>query len=311
MVTEPAPRPLERRIRLTVPLDLRATLWPFLRGYGDPTMRLEPDGSVWRASRTTGGPAAIYIRQSRTEVVGRAWGAGASLLLEGLPAYLGLDDVPERLVPRHRVVRELQRRLAGQRFGRTGSVMEALVPAVLEQKITGHEARQSFRMLVRRYGQPAPGPGRLMLPPASDALAALPYHAFHPVGVEQRRADVIRRAAAMADRLERLPGRVAGGDGAAAYELLRSIHGIGPWTAAEVGQRAFGDPDAVSVGDYHLPGLVVGVLAGEPDGDDARMLEVLEPYAGQRGRVIRLIESAGFRGQRRAPRMAARSFAAF
>ena len=68
----------------------------------------------------------------------------------------------------------------------------------------------------------------------------------------------------------------------------------------------------MSVGDYHLPNLVGSVLAGERGGDDARMLELLEPYRPHRARVIRLIESAGSAlwGARRGPRGAPRPLGA-
>ena len=184
------------------------------------------------------------------------------------------------------------------RIGRTGSVLEALVPAILEQKVTGHEARRTLRGLVARYGEDAPGGFGLRIPPTADVLAGIPYHAFHPLGLERRRAELVRAVAREAPRLERL-GAAAGGPRAdaaareAAYAGAAGVPGIGPWTAAEVGIRAFGDPDAVSVGDYHLPNMVAWVLAGEPRGTDERMLELLEPYRGQRGRVLRVLELAG------------------
>ena len=36
--------------------------------------------------------------------------------------------------------------------------MESLVPAILEQKVTGIEAFRAWRALVVRYGERAPGP---------------------------------------------------------------------------------------------------------------------------------------------------------
>jgi 3-methyladenine DNA glycosylase/8-oxoguanine DNA glycosylase len=96
----------------------------------------------------------------------------------------------------------------------------------------------------------------------------------------------------------------------AARRRLESLPGVGPWTAAEVALRALGDVDAVSVGDYHLPNLVAFALAGEPRADDARMLELLEPYRGQRARVIRLLETSGIGAPRYGPRMAPREIAA-
>jgi len=191
-------------------------------------------------------------------------------------------------------------------------VLEALVPAIIEQKVTGDEARTAFIALVRRHGEPAPGPwdepsdrraAPMRVPPAPTTLAGLPGYAYHPLGLERRRADAIRFAAGRAARVEEcmdLPMSDA-------YARLLALPLVGPWTAAEVGLRAFGDADAVSVGDFHLCHAVCWALAGEPRGTDERMLELLAPYAGHRARVIRLIESAGVQAPRRGPRMAPRS----
>jgi len=298
----------ERSLRLEVPLDLRQTLGIHRRGRGDPTLRFEASGSVWRATRTPDGPATVLVEMRDGSVRGRGWGPGATWVTDRLPALLGLDDHPEALVPAHPAVAAAARRLRGVRLGSTGAVLEALVPAILEQKVTGEEARRAYRGLLWTYGEPAPGPPGLRLPPAASTLVALPYHAFHPLGLERRRADLIRAVAREAPRLERLAPAAAGpsGDPAAAYAALRAFPGIGPWTAAEVGIRAFGDADAVSVGDYHLPSIVTWALAGERRGTDERMLELLEPYRGQRGRVLRLLELAAMGPPRRGPRMAAR-----
>ena len=292
-----------RELRLDGPVDVRLALRPLLRGNGDPTMRFERDGSIRRATRTAAGPATLLIRPFRDRVEAWAWGPGAEMVLDGLGALIGLEDDPGALTPRDPLVRELARRMPGVRLGRTGAVMEALVPAVLEQKVTGTEAWRGYRGLVRVYGEPAPGPGDLRLAPDARTIAALPYHAFHPLGVERRRADTVRRAAANAARLEATVATFASGAAATAHATLRSIPGVGPWTAAEVALRAFGDPDAVSVGDFHLKHLVSFALAGEPRGTDERMLELLEPYAGQRGRVVRLLELSGMSPPRYGPRM--------
>jgi 3-methyladenine DNA glycosylase/8-oxoguanine DNA glycosylase len=159
------------------------------------------------------------------------------------------------------------------------------------------EARAAFRGIIARYGEPAPGPGGLRLQPTAATLAALPYFAFHQFGIERRRADLIRRGGQLAPRLE-------AASPAETYARLGAVTGIGPWTLAEVGRIAFGDPDAISVGDYHLPNLVAWALAREPRADDARMLELLEPYRGQRGRIQRLLEASGIQAPRYGPRMA-------
>ncbi|HET7521432.1 MAG TPA: DNA-3-methyladenine glycosylase 2 family protein, partial [Candidatus Limnocylindria bacterium] len=183
---------------------------------------------------------------------------------------------------------------------RTRRPWEALLPAICEQKVTGHEARAAFQGIVRAVGADAPGPGGMRLPPEPSVVARMPYFAFHRFGLERRRADVIRHAAELAPRLEgREPSDVA--------RLLQSVPGIGPWTVAEVMRVAFGDADAVSIGDYHIPSLVAWALAGERRADDARMLELLQPYAGQRGRVQRLLEVSGIYPERRGPRMSPRN----
>jgi 3-methyladenine DNA glycosylase/8-oxoguanine DNA glycosylase len=296
--TEPA---AVRHVRIDGPFDLVGTLLPLWRGPGDPAFRLE-GRVIWRATRTPDGPAAMRMAELPGGVEVEGWGPGAGLAIASAPALLGCDDDPAEFRPAAPLLRELQRRLAGIRLGRTGAVLEALVPAVLEQKVTGSQAHAGYRALVRSCGERAPGPRPLVVPPAPSALAALPYHAFHPFGIERRRADTIRRVAAVAPRLEELVDLPLD----EAYARLRSVPGVGPWTAAEVALRALGDRDAVSVGDFHLAHLVCWALAGEPRGTDERMLELLEPYRGQRARVIRLLEASGIRPPRRGPRLAPR-----
>jgi 3-methyladenine DNA glycosylase/8-oxoguanine DNA glycosylase len=306
MTAVPETSGVQRSLALDGPLDLVRTLRPLWRGPGDPTMGLGPE-RAWRATRTADGPASIAIALDGRQIVARAWGPGAEAALAALPAVLGLDDDRDGWRPEaHPVIAALDRRLRGLRIGRTGAVMEALVPAIIEQKVTGREASASFRDLVLAHGETAPGPLGLRLPPEPSRLAALPYFAFHPLGLERRRADTIRGAAARAAWLEATAMMTR----ADAEARLRSIAGIGAWTAAEVAVRAFGDPDAVSVGDFHLPSLVCWALAGERRGDDARMLELLEPFRGHRARVLRLLEAGGMGPPRRGPRMPTRSIAA-
>ena len=292
-----------RLIRVIGALDLAATLAPVGHGRGDPTIRIGVDG-VWRATRTPVGPATLHLARTRDGVLARAWGAGAEWVIERAEGWCGASDDPKALVARHPLIRDLARRHAGVRLPRTQRAWEALLPAICEQKVTGHEARLAFRGLVMAHGEPAPGPAPrgLRLPPSAATLAALPYFAYHRFGLERRRAEVIRGAARLAAGLDEL-------DDARAAERIDALPGIGPWTVAEVRRVAFGDPDAVSVGDFHLTNLVAWALAGEPRADDARMLELLEPYHGQRGRVQRLLEVSGLRAPRYGPHLAPRSIA--
>lgn len=300
----------------TIPLDavrvdLRAAFGPLARGSGDPTIRVAA-GAAIRASVTPDGPGAMEVRVEGASVRAWAWGPGAARLLDGLPAALGLDDDDEGFDPRlHPVVAGLARRYGRVRLGRTGAVWESLLPAILEQRITGTEAWRNYRRLVTAHGAPAPGPLGLRLPPTAAAVAALPPWALTGLGIEPRRGTLLRRIAREAPRLEALgaPARLPGGGGAGAVALtgaLRAHQGIGPWTAAEVTLRALGDPDAVSVGDAHLSNVVAFALTGARRGTDEQMLGLLAPWAGHRARVIRLIEASGIASPRHGPRVAPR-----
>lgn len=288
---------MRRTIPLPFAVDLGATLRSLRMGKGDPTIHLAARAAV-RASRTPDGPATVRVEHAGDRLEVEAWGPGAAWALEQAPGLLGCLDDREGFDPPPGLVRRLHREADGLRMPRTGRVVDALVAAVLGQRVTGFEAMRSFRQLAERWGEPAPGPGGLLLLPTPGQIAELGYYELHVIGVERRRADALRRACAHATRLE------AAGQGTAdeLRERLEGLPGVGPWTVAEVVRVTHGDPDAVSAGDYHLKHLVTWALAGEPRGTDARMLELLEPYAGHRGRVCLLLEGARLGPDRRAPR---------
>jgi 3-methyladenine DNA glycosylase/8-oxoguanine DNA glycosylase len=267
------------------------------------------DRSYWWATRTPDGPASLSLHRGGTGLVATGYGPGAGWVVDRADAVAGLrDDVTgfDALATAHPVVAGLARTLRGLRLPATGRVFPRLLRAVLEQKVTGKEAFRAYAAIVRHFREPAPGPvPALLLPPDPAEVAATPYWVFHPFGVEQRRAGTLRRAAAVAGRLELCAGP------AEATARLTAIAGIGAWTAAEVVRTVFGDPDAVSVGDFHIPHTVAWALAGEPRGDTARMLELLEPFRGHRGRVCELLAAAGVAAPRFGPRMPVRTFAAY
>ena len=295
-----------RTLIVNGPLDLRRTLAPLSHGPGDSTIRLGV-GRAWWATRTEDGPAAVAIVHGDGQLNAEAQGPGAERVLDAIPALLSLEDGEVPIPAGHPLIRELARRFPGVRIPRTGAVIESLVPAILEQKVTGAEAHHAYRGLLLSHGESAPGPPewRLRLPPPPEAFARLPYYAYHPFGVERRRAELIRRVTAHASWFEAITALPF----ADAYARLMAVPGIGPWTAAEIGARALGDQDAVSVGDFHLPNVVAYALAREPRADDARMLELLDPYRGQRARVIRLLELSGIRAPRYGPRLSIRGIA--
>jgi 3-methyladenine DNA glycosylase/8-oxoguanine DNA glycosylase len=277
-----------RLIEIEEPYDLAATMFPLRRGTGDPTMRIDAAGTVWRAARTPEGPATLRLDHGKGRVRAVAWGEGAEWALEQAPELIGAEDDLSAFEPHDGVMRTLWKEHRAVRLTRALDVVRTLVAAILEQKVVGLEARRAWRRMTKALSEPAPGESELLLPPDPAVVAEVPYYGFHPWGVERRRAEVIRAVCARAESLEAL----ADVPFDEAAQRLQAFPGIGPWTSAEVMRLSFGDPDAVSVGDYHLPDVVAWAMVGEPRGTDERMLELLEPYRGQRGRVQRILEAS-------------------
>lgn len=320
--TAAAARPEPARVRewqAPFLVDVRVTLSVQGRGRSDPTFRIDEAGAVWRTSLTPDGPATIRVTApfraasapAGPLVLAQAWGPGADWLLDALPGALGLHDDISGFDPSgDPVLRQVARRHPGLRLGRSGRLMEALVPAVLEQKVLTIEAHRAWRILLAKFGgqPPGPAPRGMRVFPDPKTWRRIPSWDWHRAGVEGVRAQTIIRACTVADSLERLLAKTH----EEADRLLRTIPGIGPWTSAETRQRAAGDPDAVSVGDAHLPDMVGWALAGRSATNDEEMLELLGPYAGHRHRVTRLVKLSGLGGPpRRAPKLPVRDYRRF
>ena len=287
-----------RRWKPDYVLDIGAVVGPLRRGAGDPAFQSGPDGALWLTGNAASGAGTLQLRRQGGEVVAQAWGDGAEEMLDNVPRLLGADDEPAAFEAHHPLIKDAMHRMPGLRLGATDRVWDSLVPAILEQKVTGYEARRSWRDLCRRHGEAAPGPAPLgmRVPPTPRAILGVKDWEWHKAGVDGQRRRTLLNAAAAAHALT-------------STEKLRLIPGIGVWTAAEVAQRVWGDPDQVSVGDFHLPSVVGWALVGHALDDDG-MLEVLEPYRPQRQRAIRYVEASGFRKPRFAPRFAARDYRA-
>ncbi len=304
-MTDPAPArstPTTRVVRARRPVPLGAVLSPFRRGGGDPTSRRD-DGGWWFGWRTPDGPVTLRLTMlaSTSEVSATAWGSGAAWSLERVPDLLGECDDPAGFVPLHPPVADAWRVFPGWRVPRSGLVVQALVASIIEQKVTGKEAFAGYRRLVRRFGEPAPGPGEdlgLVVPPDPRGWAAIPSWEWLAAGVDPGRSRTVVRAVGHAGRLEEcadLPPEQA-------RARLTALPGVGRWTWAEVAQRALGLPDEVSFGDYHVAKDIGWALTGTPVDDDD-LAELLAPYAGHRYRVQRLLELGGHRRPRRGARM--------
>ncbi len=267
------------------------TLSPLRRGGKDPCYHDGPDGSIWRTSRLRSGAVTARICRGASDSVDcEAWGPGAAEFAEALPELLGAHDDATAFRPVEPTIATAQRRVPHLRLGRTGLVLESLIPAVLEQRVYGKDAHRAWRRLVTKYGAPAPGPApaHLRVPPSADTWRRIPSWEFQLANVDPGRARTMVGCAQRADALERLASRSA----EAARSALMSLPGVGEWTAAETAQRAFGDADALSVGDYHLARMVGWSLLGRPI-DDPQMVELLEPMRPHRHRAVRLLEVSG------------------
>lgn len=300
--TAPHPAPLSTRYAPRHRVDLRRTLGTIAQFGSDPTSRREGEAH-WLVFRTPAGSATLRLRAdaAAATVHADAWGEGAGTALELVPQLLGADDDLEGFeAHRHPLIAELHRRSSGLRLARTGQVLAALLPAIFFQKVTGQEASRSWRTLVARHGEAAPGPaprGMHVLPTVA-AWRRIPSWEWHRAGVTPQRRDTVQRVLAVAEGLERggaLPV-------AEAQRRLRTVPGVGVWTTAETVQRSHGAPDAVSFGDFHTCKNVGWALTGARVDDDG-MRELLEPWRGHRQRVVRLIEGSGIGYERRGPRL--------
>ena len=297
----------EHELATSEPRDLAATLGFLRRGRGDPTLHTAEGPrawrEVWRAQRTPEGAATLRLLVDGDHVLAQAWGPGAAWSVARTPELIGERDDWSQLDallsgtddPASNALGRVRRRRRGLRLTGTGIVLEAAVAAVLEQKVTGVEARRAWRRLVLQHGDRAPGPAPegLTVMPDGVGWRSVPDHQWHRAGVGPQRVATIRRVAAVAASLDRLSEREPG----ALEGALRSIPGVGEWTVAETLQRSHGAPDLLSIGDAHLPHVIGAWFTGDRT-DDAGMLELLAPWAGHRQRVVRLITSEGVEAPR-------------
>lgn len=273
------------------PTDAVLTLSRLRRGAGDPTHHVGVDGSLWRTTLTSDGPASMRFSQNDLHTLTcEAWGDGARAAVAAAAATVGGDDDPTGFVADHPRLHDAQRRFPGLRIPRTGQVMESLIPAILEQKVISIQATASWQALVRAHGTVAPGPtpAGMLVAPSNRAWQLIPSWEWHRAGVDPQRSRTVMQALQVGRQLQ----AAATLSPAEATARLRVVPGIGVWTAAEVAQRAFGDADALSVGDYHLANMIGHSLFGR-DLTDEQMIVAMAKWQPHRYRVVRLLEAGG------------------
>lgn len=289
--------PMLTRTLPTDGIDFRRTLQAICFLHGDPTCRVK-HGLFERATLTPDGPGSIRATWNSESVQIETWGSGAEWLIESAPRLFGVKDDVSGFDPQQRAIRRLYSQNPGLRIGATHTVWHDLAWLIVQQRVSTKAAGDHWRAMVWRWGEPAPGPVELRLPPDPKLVASKGYADFHPFGIERQRAENLRAAGREAHRLQDIVEMTF----ADANHRLQFVRGIGPWTAGYAQATTLGDADAIVPGDYGLPSRVSWVLAGERRGDDARMIELLEPFAGHRWRVCRLMMAAGVEPPRRAPR---------
>lgn len=282
--------------------DVRLTLSRLRRGAGDPTHQVAADGALWRTTLTPLGPASMRFSQHDLHTLTcEAWGEGARAAVAAASTLVGAEDDPTGFVADHPRLHDAHQRFVGLRIPRTGRVMESLIPAILEQKVISVQATASWRALVRAHGTPAPGPAPagMLVTPSNRAWQLIPSWEWHRAGIDSQRSETVMRALQVSRQLE--AGSLL--SPIEATSRLRTVPGIGVWTAAEVAQRAFGDADALSVGDFHLSNMIGHSLFGR-DLTDAEMIVAMEKWQPHRYRVVRLLEASGATMRpRRGPRL--------
>ncbi|MGO1544075.1 MAG: DNA-3-methyladenine glycosylase family protein [Gulosibacter sp.] len=294
--------------------DLGETLSSLQHGPWDPTFQWLSRGTDALLTRRFDGRSATLRLTTLPDNMlrARAWGDGAETAIARAPEFCGANDNSAAFTPILPEVAAAHRRRDGMRIPRSGTVFTELVPAVLEQKVIVEQATASYRRLVLRYGEPAPGPlprdlaARMRVSPTAETWRRIPSWTWHRAGVDPARSRTVVQLAARASAIDRLAALPA----PEARARLETLAGVGAWTSAEVAQRALGDADAVSVGDYHLRKHIGYALEGR-DFTDTEMLAALEPWRGQRYRAVRLILSAGPNRPRRGPRLEKVDYRAF
>jgi 3-methyladenine DNA glycosylase/8-oxoguanine DNA glycosylase len=293
----------ERHIEHGKALDLPRTLRPLQVWPRDPALRIAGNEAAW-AIRSPEGPVSLRLLTAPGVVRAQVWGPGSEWALSRVEDFVGLNDDVESFKPEDPRIREWLRRHPGIRLPRTWRVVRMLVPIVLGQLVTGPEGVSAYKHLGRRLAEPAPGPLRLTLPPDPRRMAGLSVSTYLACGALAKQARTIKSLCAVAHRME----EAAGMDFVQAARRLQALPGLGPWTAGSAMLQGMGFPDTIILGDYHMANFVAWNLAGEARADDHRMVELLRPFKGHRGRVLRLLGAEGTSAPKRGPRMALRTW---
>jgi 3-methyladenine DNA glycosylase/8-oxoguanine DNA glycosylase len=271
-------------------VDTRAVFALQQTGNVDPTAELSPT-EFRKVFLQPSGLATVHrirARSGEVEVIAESEDVTAKWQM-----VLSTDEEPPRVVREHPRLQRYLPHVPGLKLPRVPWLLDCAVSMVLQQRVKFGDAARSFALLATRFGSPvrALSPPRNWTLPAPKDLARIPLHDLLSIGIDPQRARTLLR---LADAETRDSFLHDGTSLEQARQRLQAISGIGPWTSNMILGFGFGDHDAVPLGDVHLPHLICRVLAESSRGSDVQMQRLLEPFAGHRFYVIRLIWGIAF-----------------
>jgi 3-methyladenine DNA glycosylase/8-oxoguanine DNA glycosylase len=162
-------------------------------------------------------------------------------------------DAFQRLAAGDEILGPLVARQPHIRLPQLADRFEALIRAILGQQVSVAAAATMTERVVRLLAVPATElDGEPFLAfPTPDALAATRPDALRGIGLTRAKTESVLAAASAAAttlELDALPGLAP----EEADARLVGVRGIGPWTAAYLRMRAFGDRDAFPASDLGI-----------------------------------------------------------
>ena len=292
--------PSEREVRYTYEVSPHYDLFGTFRftrfGQWDPTQVLSNHRLV-KAFRFEDNPCVLdaQVMDGRLNVHLRASGVLPSD--DQVTRLFGLHR-PSLAVEGHPFLERISREKKGIHLGQSTHLGMDLIKTTFQQLIEWRDAATIWRRWILQAGTRIPGTD-LYCPPAYSEVNHHTLDLLHGCGLSRKRAALVREIARLGPRLDGWASESA----STIRRRLMSIRGIGAWTTEHCLGFSFNEDDVVVTGDFQLPHTVAWALAGQARGSDQRMLELLEPWAGRRWHVLRLIFASDIRAPRRGPRL--------
>jgi AraC family transcriptional regulator, regulatory protein of adaptative response / DNA-3-methyladenine glycosylase II len=242
------------RLRYRPPLDWTALL-RFLAARSIPGVEHVEDGIYRRSILVAGVPGMIELSHGDSEVILEIDHARPECLLgivSRVRRLCDLDADPVAIasgLSSDVVLRPLLDARPGLRVPGAWDGFELGIRAILGQQISVRGASTLAGRLAERYGRPFESARRgvTRLFPSAEELAGADLAS---IGLPHKRAETLSAfSAAVASGQLALDGSAAPEE---TRERLRSIAGIGEWTAGYVSMRALNDPDAFPTADLVL-----------------------------------------------------------